>query len=192
MAFFQANLFDYLQTPSAKRHHKRRLTHGGHASRSKRKLRRPLATKKWIHLVLKSNKASGKLSMLNSRNVDFIDRLITAKAKKFGIEVKDFVNMGNHIHFQIRIATRESFQNFLRSISSLIARHVTGARKGKRFGKFWQDLAFTRVISSAFELTGLERYLLANKIQRKRGYAARERYLASLNTWMKSLKAAPR
>lgn len=187
----QQNLFEQLQTPSAKREFKRRLIHGGAASKGKRKLRRPLATKKWIHLVLKSNKAIGKLSMLSSRNAVFIDKLITVKAKKFGVEMKEFVNMGNHIHFQIRIATRESFQNFLRSISNLIARHVTGARKGKRFGKFWQDLAFTRVIVSAFELTGLERYLLANKIQRRQGYGARESYLASLNKWMRSLKAAP-
>lgn len=191
MRSIQRNLFEQLQAPSAKREYKRRLIHGGAASKGKRKLRRPLATKKWIHLVLKSNKAMGKLSMLASRNAEFIDKLIAAKAKKFGVEVKEFVNMGNHLHFQIRIASRESFQNFLRSISNLIARHVTGARKGKRFGKFWQDLAFTRVIVSAFELTGLERYMLANKIQRKQGYGARERYLASLNKWMKSLKAAP-
>ena len=128
--------------------------------------------------------------MLSARNVEFIDKLVAVKARKFGVEVKDFVNMGNHIHFQLRIVSRVGFQNFLRSISNLIARHVTGARKGKPFGKFWQGLAFTRVITSYFELTGFERYLLANKIERKRGYKARERYLASLNRWMNSLRTA--
>lgn len=186
----QPDLFYQLTSKSVKREQKRRTLHGGQSAKGKRKLQRPLATKKWIHLVLKSQKAQGKFSMLTAQNAAFIEKLVKIKSKKFSVEIKEFVNMGNHIHFQIRISTREGFQNFLRSITSLIARHVTGAKKGKRFGKFWQGLAFTRIISTYFELTGFERYLLANKIERKRGYNARERYLVSLNKWMNSLRAS--
>lgn len=181
----QTNLFDQLESKAQKREQKRRLSHGGITSKGKRKLARPLATKKWIHLVLKSDKATGKCSMLSGRNAKWIDELIKLKAKKFGVEIKELVNMGNHIHFQIRIASRAAFQNFLRSITSLIARHVTGARKGKRFGKFWQGLAFTRVISSALELAHLEKYFMGNRIELRRGYGARDRYLKSANRWIK-------
>ncbi len=173
----QRNLFDQLETPSAKREQKRRLTHGGAKAEGKRKLKRPLATKKWIHLVLKSAIATGKLSMLAPQNAKWIDGLIRLKAAKFGIELKEFVNMGNHIHFQIRILNRKSFQNFLRSITNLIARHVTVARKGNAFGKFWQALAYTRVIVTSFEVWGLRDYFTGNRVERQHGYDARESYL---------------
>lgn len=86
--------------------------------------------------------------------------------------------MGNHIHFQIRISDRKNFQNFLRSITSLIARHVTGARRGMSFGKFWQALAFTRVLATSFEVWGLRDYLTGNRVERQHGYSSREAYLA--------------
>ena len=184
----QRSLFEQLQTQSEKRAVARRLKHGGVASVGKRKLRRPLATKSWIHLVLKSNVAKGKFSMLAERNAKWIESLVSVKAKKFGVEIKDFINMGNHIHFQIRVTKRESFQNFLRSITSLIARHVTGARKGKKFGRFWEALAFTRVISSYLELTQLAKYFVANRVELRRGYSARTRYLDSANEWIQCLR----
>ena len=188
----QRNLFDQLQSPSEKREQKRRVTHGGEISRGKRKLKRPLSTKQWIHLVLKSDKANGKLSLLAARNAKWIDRLINTKARKFGVEVKDFVNMGNHIHFEIRIINRMGFQNFLRSVTTMIARHVTGARKGKKFGKFWKDLAFTRVITSYMELSHLQKYFTGNRIQLRRGYRARTRYLDSADEWIASLRREPK
>lgn len=186
----QVSLFSQLETPAQKREQKRRLVHGGEPTKGKRKLARPLATKKWIHLVLKSQRATGKYSMLSQKNAKWIDGLIKTKAKKFGIEIKDFVNMGNHIHFQIRIASRKGFQNFLRSVTSLIARFVTGARKGKSFGKFWSGLAFTRIMTSSLEVAHLEKYFEGNRIELKRGYGARSRYLKSANRWIKNWKTS--
>ncbi len=127
--------------------------------------------------------------MLAERNARWIEQLLRVKAKKFGVEIKDFVNMGNHIHFQIKIINRKSFQNFLRSITSLVARHVTGARKGVKFGKFWGALAFTRVLTSYIELSQLEKYFMANRIQLRKGYGARTRYLDSANSWIQGLRA---
>ncbi len=184
----QTNIFDQLQTTSQKREQKRRLTHGGSLAKGKRKSRRPLSTKKWIHLTLKSHKAKGAYSMLAPKNAKWIDQLVRTKAKKFRVDLKDYVNMGNHLHFQIRIAKRESFQNFLRSITNLIARHVTGARKGKPFGKFWQDLAYTRVLMSFLELTQLQYYFTGNEVERRSGYQARKRYLNSANVYIQRLR----
>ena len=185
----QQSLFDRLETKAQKREHAKRVTHGGTSSKGKRKLRRPLATKKWIHLIMKSDKAFGQLSMLNAKNSKFIDKVVVEKARKFKVELKDFVNMGNHIHFEIRARRREDFQNFLRSISSLIARFVTGARKGKAFGRFWQALAFTRVIQTGIELMGLEGYFIGNTIEKRHGREAREVYLRAFNRWLNGFKA---
>lgn len=184
----QTDLFSQLNSKSERKSLKRRLIHGGERSKGKRKTIRPLATKKWIHLVLKSDKAHGKLSMLAKQNSKWIDHLIKTKAKKFGVEIKEFVNMGNHIHFQLRITSRKSFQAFLRSITNLIARHVTGARKGRKFGRFWQGLAFTRVLTSAFEVAQLQSYFVGNRIERQHGKIYREKYLKRINNWMSSLK----
>lgn len=192
MRAVQPDLFNQFTSKAEKREHKRRLTHGGVKSKGKRKLRRPLSTKKWMHLILKSDRAAGKYSMLSQRNSRWIDQLIRAKAKKFGVELKDFVNMGNHIHFQLRVVSRESFQNFLRSITNLIARYVTGARRGVRFGRFWQGLAFTRVITSFIELTQLDYYFTANKVEARRGYGSRQRYLDSANAYITSLRFRPK
>ncbi len=186
----QQSLFDQLETKAQKREHAKRVTHGGASSKGKRKLRRPLATKKWIHLIMKSDKAFGRLSMLHTRNCNFIDKTVIEKARKFKVELKDFVNMGNHIHFEIRVRRREDFQNFLRSISTLIARHVTGARKGNAFGRFWEALAFTRIIQTGIELMGVEGYLLGNKIEKRHGREAREVYLRAFNRWLKGFKVA--
>ena len=128
--------------------------------------------------------------MLAQRNVGWIDRILKAKATKFGVEIKDFVNMGNHPHIKLRIFNRENFQNFLRSITSLIARHVTGARKGKTFGKFWSSLAFTRVVSTFLELSQLDKYFMANRVQRRSGYGARTRYLDTVNEWIQKLRSS--
>lgn len=189
MRAIQPDLFNLLTSKSETREQKRRLSHGGMKSKGTRKLKRPLSTKKWIHLILKSDKAVGKLSLLSQRNAKWIDQLVRVKAKKFGVEIKDLVNVGNHLHFQIKIVSRENFQNFLRSITNLIARHVTGARKGNRFGRFWQGLAFTRVITSFIELTQLAYYFTANKVESRRGYASRKCYLDSANAYIGRLRA---
>ena len=171
------SLFENLKAPSERSAQKKILTHGGSKAAGKRKLKRPLATKKWTHLVLKSSKARGQYSMLKQSNSKWIEKLIETKAKKFSVEVKEPVNMGNHLHLRFRITSRHAFQNFLRSITSLIARHVTGARKGKIFGKFWDGLAFTRVLMTSCEERRLRVYFVANRIERQHGYLAREEFL---------------
>lgn len=185
----QTNLFDQLETPAKKREQKRRLTHGGDKSKGKRKLARPISTRHWMHLTLKAPAAKSKYSMLAQRNSKWIDQLIQAKAIKFGVEIKSFVNMGNHLHILLRASKRDRFQNFLRSITNLIARHVTGAKKGKPFGKFWSSLAFTRVLTSFLELTQLEYYFTGNVVERRSGYNARKRYLNSANDYIAKLRS---
>lgn len=180
----QTNLFDQLPSTSKKRELKRRLTHGGEKSIGKRKLARPFAKKKWIHLTLKSNVAVADRSFLHYSK--WIESLLKAKSKKFGLETKDFVNMGNHLHIKIRAGTRLGFQNFLRSITSLIARKVSGARKGNAFGKFWNSLAYTRLLTTSFEVSALIRYFEANRIELSKGKLARERYLAEKRKWLQT------
>jgi REP element-mobilizing transposase RayT len=101
-------------------------------------------------LVLKSERATGELSLLRPQHRQFVRYTLVSKAKKFGILIGESVNMGNHIHLRLKASSRLGFQNFLRSVTTGIARKVTGARRGKKFGRFWQGLAYTRVIQTQF------------------------------------------
>ncbi len=158
-----------------KRRYSRR-SHGHTLNKGKRKLERPLSTKQWMHLTLKSDKAKGQMSFLTSRNKEIIRSVLAQKAKKFGVIIADRANVGNHLHLKIKIQSRKSFQNFLRAVTTLIARKITGARRGKRFGKFWAGLAFTRVLMSFKEEVILGGYFRANRIESKKGYQAREKF----------------
>src|SRR6266404_4770630 len=161
-----------------------RTIHGGTTGKGRRKLERPLGKRNWIHLVLKSEKAVGKLSFLNAKNKIVIEKILKDKGRKFGVSIADHANVGNHIHLKIRITSREGFQKFLKAVTTLIARRITGARKGKPFGKFWQGLAFTRVLKSYTEELNLKGYFVANRSEAEYGPAARERMLKLFNNWI--------
>jgi len=96
----------------------------------------------------------------------------------------DGANVGNHLHLKIKIQNRESFQKFLKAVTCLIARKITGAKKGYKFGRFWQGLAFTRVLTSSLEELNLKGYIKANRIQAEKGELAREKFLRKFNAWV--------
>jgi hypothetical protein len=183
MCSAQTNLFDYFETAKTRKRYGR-TQHGGMSARGHRKLERPLSTRKWIHLVLKSDKAKGNLSFLTPKNKILIQKVIRDKSRKFGVAIADQANVGNHLHLKIRIQSRESFQKFLKAVTTLIARKVTGARKGKPFGRFWQGLAFTRVLTSRFEEMSLTGYIMANRLEAASSTAARDKFLWNFNSWL--------
>jgi len=174
-----------LSRSDTKRYNRRH--HGGESGVGRRKLERPLSSKRWIHLVLKSDKAKGRLSLLSAPHQTYIKQLIFTKGKKFGVVIADYANVGNHLHIKIRCTSRPAFQRFLRSVTTQIARRVTGARRGKRFGRFWQHLAYTRVLKSSLEELRLKGYFIANREEADFGPAAREVSLRKFNAWVRSL-----
>lgn len=183
----QLNIFDYHNTKDTKRKYGR-TWHGGTETKGHRKNHRPLSEKKWVHLVLKSSKAKGTWSFLTPKNQILIQEIIKEKARKWGVQIAETVNVGNHLHVRLKFKYREGFQNFLRSVTSLIARKITKARRGVKTGKFWQGLAFTRVLKTTFEEMQLKGYFEANKIQAQKGTKAREEYLDRFNAWVYRLR----
>jgi hypothetical protein len=179
----QTALFDYFDMKPVKKSYGR-TQHGGTLGKNHRKEFRPLSTKRWIHLILKSDKAYGSMSLLHPSHKIWIKGLLHRKSKKFGIKISDYANVGNHLHLKIKISSRENFAKFLKSVSALIARKVTGAKRGKPFGKFWQGLAFTRILTSALEELQLKGYIEANRREAQVSKQAREDFLAQFNRWV--------
>jgi REP element-mobilizing transposase RayT len=168
------NLEMFAKLPSAKR-----VTLGG-GLRSHAKRARPIAPRSTVHLVLKSSKARGRLSFLNPANKHVIQAIIKKQAKKYYVRIDQYANVGNHLHIKVYLQATEEFRNFLRSITCLIARHVTGARRGKKFGTFWDALAFTRILKTFTEHQVLERYIFANIAEGETGKNGRS---GIINMW---------
>jgi hypothetical protein len=145
--------------------HKPRQEHGGFIRKGKRKLARPFDAKRPVHLVLKSSRAKGSLSLQRPTNEKTLSKRVYGFAPKFGIKVLEFANSGNHLHLLIMASNRKGFQNYLRTVTAVLAREVSGARKGRKFGKFWDAPAFSRVISWGKALNLVKRYLALNNLE---------------------------
>lgn len=103
--------------------------------------------------------------MLRAEHRTRIERLIQRASTGHGVRVYRFSNVGNHLHLLVRARTREGFQNFLRVITAQTAALVTGARKGNPRGKFWDALAYSRVVGWGREFKKLQAYLSKNLLE---------------------------
>lgn len=170
----------------------KRYTHGGMSLKKRRKTKRPLIPGAVTHVLLKSSKATGNLSLL--KHQPMVKALLRERSRKFFVEITEFVNMGNHLHLKVRFKNTKNFQNFLRTFTGLLARKLTKAHRGTAFGKFWDVLAFTRVLTSKFEELGLKVYFGGNMLEKSLGVRAREAYLKKWNRYLYRLRktrAAP-
>ena len=103
--------------------------------------------------------------MLRGSRALKIKSLIYRQAAQNGIKIIEFANSGNHLHILLKISTKDGFKRFLRTISGLIARWVTGAVKGKPQGKFWDELAFSRIVTWGRDLFHTRFYVLLNEME---------------------------
>ena len=149
--------------------------HGGSLSVKRRRSRRALATRKALHVTLKSDLAVGARSLkLHHRR---IQGLAERWGRRFGVKTYRFAVCATHLHFLIRGTTREGLQNFFRVFSGQLAqsllqiaplkpreeRPLTGCAKNHR--KFWSVLTYTRVISWGREFKSVAMYILKNQLE---------------------------
>jgi hypothetical protein len=145
--------------------HRGRSEHGGTTRKGLRKDRRPFAVGRPIHLVLKSSRARGGLSMLHRKHRSKVDQLVYGWAAKAGVKLYRYENVGTHLHLLIKALDQHSFKRFLRTVSGLVARSVTGARKGHKGGRFWDAPVFSRVLHWGREFAALKAYLAKNRLE---------------------------
>src|ERR1035437_4356219 len=101
------------------------FAYGGEPSMGKRKTERPFDPKQALHVILRSGKARGSLSMLSRRHCNRICDLMNRLKKRWNISVYHYANVGNHMHLLIRAKSRESWQGFIREFAGGIAMIVT-------------------------------------------------------------------
>src|SRR5271154_6007642 len=100
---------------------------------------RPLDTRNTMHLILRSTKATGPWSFWKPKNKAEIQRIVSKFSQKYGIKICSLANVGNHLHFQIKLSNRFTYKPFIRAITSAIAMAVTGASRWKPLKKTWED-----------------------------------------------------
>ncbi|MEK6578888.1 MAG: transposase [Bdellovibrionota bacterium] len=142
-----------------------RTEHGGSLHRGRRKTYRPLDPKKPLHLVLRSSKALGPLSLTNYKNAGKVESLARKYAQHFGIRILEYANAGNHLHLVIKGPKREALQNYFRKLPGAVAQLITGAKKGHKFGRFWDELIYSRVVEWGIALRHARDYVLLNSIE---------------------------
>src|ERR1700689_5388498 len=78
---------------------------------------RPLDTKNTMHLVLKSSKAVGDWSFWKPGNKEEIRKIIRKFSNKYGIKILSLANVGNHLHFQIKLYNIHTYKPFIRAVT---------------------------------------------------------------------------
>ncbi|MCM2277259.1 MAG: transposase [Oligoflexia bacterium] len=148
----------------------RNNAHGGGPAVGKRKERRPFDPRQALHVVLRSSKARGELSMLHPRHCNPVRALVWRLKERWGVRVYQYANAGNHLHLLVRARSRASWQGFIRELAGGVAMIVTGAKKGNPLnpGKaagargFWDHLVFTRIVSFGRDFRNVAAYVLKN------------------------------
>jgi hypothetical protein len=139
--------------------------HGGGERAGRRKTARPVATRRPMHLTLRAIRAVGPFSLLRSAVCPHVSAIVARFSEENGVRMLRFANVGNHLHLVVQAKTRRGFQNYLRTIAGLIARVATGSVKGRASGKFWDELAFSRVIAWGRDLKRTLAYVLGNALE---------------------------
>lgn len=115
-----------------------------------------------MHIVLRSSRARGGWSLLGSEKRKIVDRAIEAATGRFRVRVYDRANVGNHLHFVLKARTHDAYRAFIRYLSGRIAFEVTGAKKGRAKGRFWDSIPYSRVLGWGRDFINARIYVTKN------------------------------
>jgi hypothetical protein len=179
------------RSPQLKLLKNQKSSYGGELFRTRRgrSTPRPLDTRNTMHLVLRSSKAVGEWSFKRPKNERRIQEITDRFSEKYGVRIMSIGNVGNHLHFQIKLGSRFTYRPFIRAITAAIAMAVTGASRWNRLesilthkadlstarsesgekalqtNRFWDYRPFTRVIQSYRALLNLKDYIEINQLE---------------------------
>lgn len=135
--------------------------------------KRPLCSKRSLHLILKTENACLKR---DARGVACDRRLfkkrqeilalLQKKREQYSIRLHSYFIGANHIHLHISLTRRQRYFAWIRSVTGLIARLFLQAEKGRPSGeRFWTHRPFTRIVEAGRDFFGLQRYIEKNELE---------------------------
>jgi REP element-mobilizing transposase RayT len=142
-----------------------RSEHGGNLRKGRRKLARPFDPKRALHLTLRAERAQGDWSMLRLEKSRPIRTLAWRLARENKVKIHQFANSGNHLHFLLMAQDHAGFKRFLRTFTAIVARMVTGAKKGNPVGRFWGALAWSAIVNWGRHFFSVRYYIIQNELE---------------------------
>jgi REP element-mobilizing transposase RayT len=140
---------------------------------------RPLSSKDFTHIVLKSDLAKktekSDLRMIKKRHQ--VENIIKTDIHNFGIRVHKLAVASNHIHILISFKNRRKYFAWIRRITGLIARLMLQKERGLALEKhqiqkksknklsFWSQRPFTRIVSWGRDYKTVFNYIEKNILQ---------------------------
>lgn len=134
-------------------------SHGGELSKRRRRSQRPLKDGTPLHLVLKSNKAFGRKSLLHPTNRKMLLKYTRRFIFRFRIRLYSFANVGNHIHIVIRFNARKDYTSFITALTGTISKMIF------KTSGMWDLRPFTRIATWGRELKIVKKYVEKNMEQ---------------------------
>jgi REP element-mobilizing transposase RayT len=95
-----------------------------------------------------------------------VHELIHETAKKYGVKIYDYANVGNHIHLLIQVTKIKLWAAFIRELTGRIAQVCIELGVQIKRDSFWQTRPFTRIVAGwkkAFRT--MKDYIYLNKIE---------------------------
>lgn len=127
---------------------------------------RPIDSRNTMHLVLRSTKAKGAWSFWTKENRAKVHAVTAKFSKKYGVRILSMANVGNHLHFHVKLSSRHTYVRFIRAITSAIAMAVTGvSRWNPSESRFWDYRPFTRVVMGRRGFLNLRDYIQINRLE---------------------------
>lgn len=166
---------------------KSKREHGGSLALGKRRARRPININKPVHLVLRSDLAKGRRSLMNNQNT--VLKVLSKFSRRFHVRIYEKAICGNHIHLLIKAPSRKQLQNFFRVLAGQIAQEIlnkyplqkhetkafwggTPHRNGrgtrgkvqhlKNQRTFWSLILYTRIVSWGRDYLTVKAYVIQN------------------------------
>lgn len=140
-----------------------------------RKKIRPFRRKEALHVTLRSSQAKGAWSFLKHDNYFAIMELLESLKRRFHITIEKQSINGNHLHLLLRAQTKENLSGFLRALSGLIVRKITGSERGAKLEseqrhrsktnrpeKFWDHRPFSRIVTLGRDFANVVKYIAMN------------------------------
>lgn len=95
-----------------------------------------------------------------------MNALVGQVAKKHGIRLYDYANVGNHLHILIKLRSIPGWRAFIRELTGRLAQVVQGLGARDKKKGFWDQRPFTRIVRGwrrAYRI--MKDYIIKNKLE---------------------------
>ncbi len=136
--------------------------HGGSLAKGKRKSRRPLCTKRVLHMVLASRKTKElRFNFLKERAK--VLEILKYQLQKHKVKVHNYSVNSNHMHMALQFESRKQYNSFIRAFTGHLIRTLSLLTGIDLKGLF--DLSpFTEVIEWGRQFKNTIKYITKNRI----------------------------